>query len=200
MATAKTGTISSPDRKIRAMPTPRPQATTMAPARCSATKTTSNADLVPEKLILKTFAPNSSRKAWNVTHAPCCSWLRSVSAFTGDCWYPPRAAISRGANCPAMPAAAAAPARASSYRQAAFRFPRLISPCTTRSTQASASGTMQVSNTIESPTIITASARPTSTGTYQRFGARSISSQIASSGTAVPVWSGESSRIEVTLS
>ena len=76
MATAKTGTISSPKRKIRAMPRPRAQAAMIAPARCSATKTTSSTGLAPKKLVLKTFAPNSSRKAWKVTHAPCCSWLQ----------------------------------------------------------------------------------------------------------------------------
>ena len=62
---------------------------------------------------------------------------------------------------------------------------------------------MPVSSTIESATITKANARPTSTGMNQRglvSGFRSISSQIASSGTAVPVWSGESSRIEVALS
>ena len=59
---------------------------------------------------------------------------------------------------------------------------------------------MPVSRMIESPTIVTVNSRPTSTGTYQRGLARSISSQMTSRGTAVPVWSGESSRIEVALS
>ena len=63
MASANTGTISSPKRKIRAMPTPRAQAAAIAPARCSATKTTSSAGLVPKEPVVKTFAPNSSRKA-----------------------------------------------------------------------------------------------------------------------------------------
>ena len=62
---------------------------------------------------------------------------------------------------------------------------------------------MPVSSTIESATMTKANARPAITGTNQRggvCGSRSISSQIASSGTAVPMWSGESSRIEVALS
>ena len=60
---------------------------------------------------------------------------------------------------------------------------------------------MPVSSTTESATITQVNSRPTSTGTNQRGGAPgSISSQIASTGTAVPVWSGESSTIEVALS
>src|SRR6266581_2066145 len=62
MATAKTGTISSPGRKIRARPTPRAQIARIAPARCTATKTTSSAGRAPKKVGLKTFAPKSSRK------------------------------------------------------------------------------------------------------------------------------------------
>ncbi len=59
---------------------------------------------------------------------------------------------------------------------------------------------MPVSKMTESATIVQPNARPASTGTNQRGRDRSISSQITSSGTAVPVWSGESSRIEVALS
>ena len=40
-----------------------------------------------------------------------------------------------------------------------------------------------------------ARASQTSTGTYQRAGERSMSSQTRSTGTAVPVWSGESTSV-----
>ena len=142
---------------------------------------------MPKKLGSNTFAPKSSRKPWRVTQDPCCSWLRSVSVPTGDCRYPPRAAITRGPNDPATPAAAAAPARLSSYHPDASRFPRLISPAIARPAPTSTSGMMPVSRMIESPTIVTVNSRPTSTGTYHRGRARSISSQMTSRDTAVPV-------------
>ena len=59
---------------------------------------------------------------------------------------------------------------------------------------------MPVSSTIESATIVKVNSRHTSTGTYQRGRARSMRSQVTSRGTAVPMWSDESSRIEVALS
>jgi hypothetical protein len=62
------------------------------------------------------------------------------------------------------------------------------------------SGATPVRRMTGSPTMARVNIRHTSTGTYQRGRARSISSQITSSGTAVPVWSGDRSTMEVALS
>jgi hypothetical protein len=58
---------------------------------------------------------------------------------------------------------------------------------TARPVPMSTSGATPVSRMIESPAMIRVNIRHTSTGTYQRGRALSISSQITSSGTAVPV-------------
>jgi hypothetical protein len=57
-----------------------------------------------------------------------------------------------------------------------------------------------VTSTIESAAITQVNSSPTRTGTGHRGLSRSISSQISSNGTAVPVWSGDRSTIPVALS
>ena len=71
---------------------------------------------------------------------------------------------------------------------------------------ADVSGAMQVISTIESAIMVQVSRTKTTSGTthraaFQRSGvARSMTSQVTSTGTAVPVWSGDRSTIWVALS
>ncbi len=114
--------------------------------------------------------------------------------------------MTRGATEPRPPATAAAPARDSSYHRDADRSPRLISPGQARIRHTSTSGAMQVISTIESAIMVQVSTRKTTRGTnhraaFQRPGVmRSITSQVTRTGTAVPVWSGDSRTIWVALS
>ncbi len=114
--------------------------------------------------------------------------------------------MTRGAAQPSPAATAAAPARDSSYHRDAGRSPRLISPGQERMRTTRTSGAMQVSSTIESPIMVQVIRTKTASGTshraaFQRSGVtRSITSQVTSTGTAVPVWSGDRSRIWVALS
>ena len=114
--------------------------------------------------------------------------------------------MTRGPAEPRPPAAAAAAARDSSYQRVARRAPRLIRPRQARSADTPTSGAMQVISTIESPTMVQVSRMKTTRGTshraaLQRSGVtRSITSHVISTGTAVPVWSGDRSRIWVALS
>ena len=86
------------------------------------------------------------------------------------------------------------------------RAPGLIRPRQARSADTPTSGAMQVISTIESPTMVQVSRMKTTSGTshraaLQRSGVtRSITSHVISTGTAVPVWSGDRSRIWVALS
>ena len=65
---------------------------------------------------------------------------------------------------------------------------------------------MQVISTIESPAMVQVSRTNTTAGTTHRAGlqrsglTRSMTSHVTSTGTAVPVWSGDKSRIWVALS
>ena len=116
---------------------------------------------------------------------------------TGAAVYPPAARMISGAIAPNTPASIAAAASDSSCQSGSARF---ASALAARTPAATAIGTMPVSSTIESATMIQASMTQTATGTSQCGRARSITSQTASSATAVPVWSGACSSVEVALS
>ena len=120
MATAKTGTISSPDRKIRAMPTPRPQAATIGTGQVQRHEDDLERGPGAEEARIEDVRAEQLEEGLERHPRPVLQLATDPCRLsTGDCWYPPRAVISRGANCPATPAAAAAPARLSSYHRAA---------------------------------------------------------------------------------
>jgi hypothetical protein len=192
MATANTGTSSSVSRNNRHSPTPSAQITTIAPARCNAANTVSIAGLASN-----TFAPKSSSTPWSVTQAWWRSPATAVSVSTGPCRYPPSAAMIRGAAEPRPPAAAAAPAKDSSYQRCVSRALLLAARRTrtgkARTAHTSTSGTMQVISTIESAIMVQVSTMKTTSGTahraaFQRSGVTlSMTSHVTSTGTAVPV-------------
>jgi hypothetical protein len=101
--------------------------------------------------------------------------------------YPPSRAIRRTASEAAAAEATAAAASDSSYHLEVSGSRRRTSPWQARITHTSTSGATATIRVIWSPTCTHASISPMITGTYQRRGARSSTSQVTSSGTCVPV-------------
>ena len=71
---------------------------------------------------------------------------------------------------------------------------RRASSRATRIAHTATSGTTPTRRTRGSAMSIQVSSNPTATGTYQRAGHRSMTSQVSRSGTAVPMWPRDSSR------